>query len=145
MQASACVRELAARYGYGDLPIGACLEWIQRPADRLGLKAQAEWYVRDCLLAHAYGSPLMIIGIIMDQGNGYYQSAWGGGCGLFTRYPQLNPRPAYTALATMTRLLDKGKFVRVLPANSDGVYAAPVSTPPPEPSMRSGRTAGNAT
>ncbi len=115
------LKELAKRMGYGDIPITACTEWIGRMTERLGHKTQAEWKVRDGLLALAYGFDTISIGGINDAGDGYYYSIWANG-GLTHRYPGLEPKPAYAAVATLTQVLDQAQFVRFVPTGSTVTY-----------------------
>jgi hypothetical protein len=57
-----------------------------------------------------------------------------GSSGLCRRNPQFYPRPAYVALATLTRVLDQVAAPRQVPTGSDSVYAL-------EFARRDGRTA----
>ncbi|MDD5704841.1 MAG: hypothetical protein PHR35_02880 [Kiritimatiellae bacterium] len=125
---SLLVKETARKFGYGDVPISACPEWVFRPADSLGLKTHAEWVMRDCLIAHAYGSPLITPLMICDQGNSYYHSTWGGGQAFTTRYPLLQPKPAYVAMSTLTRVLDQAKLKRVVPSGSTSLHIVEFET-----------------
>jgi hypothetical protein len=115
------LRELARKMGYGDVPVTACTEWIGRMTEKLGLREQAEWKARDGLLALAYGYDTISIAGINDAGDGYYYSIWGNG-GLNERYPIMAPKPAYAAVATLTRVLDKAKFQRFIPTGSTVCY-----------------------
>ncbi len=116
------LRELARKMGYGDVPVMACTEWIGRMTEKLGHRTQAEWKVRDGLLALAYGFETISIGGLNDAGNGYYYSIWGNG-GLTGRWPELAPKPSYAAVATLTQVLDHAKFVRFVPTGSTVLYA----------------------
>jgi hypothetical protein len=122
VQAAWYLRETARQLGYGDVPVTATSEWINRRDRALGLKTQAEWYVRDALQALAYGFDTIALGSIHDAGEGYYYSAWGAG-GLTGRYPLMQPKPAYAAFATLTRVLDSAKFQRAFPTGSHSLYA----------------------
>lgn len=115
------LRELARKTGYGDLPVTACTEWLGRMTERLGLRTQAEWKVRDGLLALAYGFDTISIAGINDAGDGYYYSIWANG-GLNYRYPYLAPKPAFSAVATLTQVLDQAKFQRMVPTGSPVLY-----------------------
>jgi hypothetical protein len=115
------LRETARQMGYGDVPITACTEWIGRMTDRLGLQKQAEWKVRDGLLALAYGFDTISIAGINDATSGYYYSIWANG-GLCFRYPIMAPKPAYAAVATLTQVLDQAKFERFVPTGSTTLY-----------------------
>ncbi len=115
------LREVARRMGYGDIPITATTEWIGRMTERLGLETQAEWKVRDALLALAYGMDTISIGGLNDASSGYYQSIWANG-GLCFRYPTMAPKPAYLAVAILTQVLDQAKFQRFVPTGSTVLY-----------------------
>ncbi|CAN5392634.1 hypothetical protein BH09VER1_BH09VER1_08160 [soil metagenome] len=122
LQSAWFLRETARQMGYGDIPITACTEWIGRMTERLGLQKQAEWKVRDGLLALAYGFDTISIAGINDAGSGYYFSGWANG-GLCYRYPTMAPKPAYAAIATLTQVLDHAKFQRMVPTGSSVLYA----------------------
>lgn len=113
----------AEKMGYENLPVYSSPEWVYRPADQLGLKKQAEWYMRDILLTLALGAELIIPSNILDHGDCYYHSDYGKGHALFTRYTQLFPRPWYAAYAVLTNVLDRTQFVRNLAADSFTFYA----------------------
>jgi hypothetical protein len=120
------LRELAKKMGYGDVPVTATTEWIGRMVEGgrpHGLREQAEWKVRDGLLALAYGYDTISIAGINDASDAYYYSIWANG-GLNYRYPIMAPKPAYAAIATLTQVLDKAKFVRFIPTGSTVFYLA---------------------
>lgn len=116
------LRELARKTGYGDVPVTACTEWIGRMTEKLGLRTQAEWKVRDGLLALAYGFDTISIAGINDCGSGYYYSIWANG-NLCSRYPDMMPKPAYAAVATLTQVLDQAKYQRFVPTGSLVLHA----------------------
>lgn len=115
------LRETARKMGYADVPVTACTEWIGRMTEKLGLQKQAEWKVRDGLLALAYGLDTISLAGINDASSGYYYSIWANG-GLCYRYPTMAPKPAYAAVATLTRVLDRAKFQRLVPTGSTVLY-----------------------
>ena len=113
----------ARKYGY-DAPVTSCYEWryrTTRPGDLTWLQ-QAQLYVRDCLGALAFRMPHINPALLYDAGNGYFRSRWGA-TGVCRRYPLLNPKPAYLALSTMTLVLDRAEFVRLLDTPSTSLYA----------------------
>lgn len=114
-------RETARRMGH-DLPVNGCYEFTARTERTLGERRQAEFYVRDILISLAYGFERVSPGIIMDAGNAYYNTLWGGG-GLCRRYPLLYPKQAYVGIATVTRVLDRATFTGKLDTGSLTVYA----------------------
>ena len=122
MQSAWLLRQTARKLGCTDAKITACYEWVGRSARPLGLSAQAEWYARDALQARAYGFRSIALGTIHDAGKGYYHTIWGAG-GLCDRYPYMYPKPAYAAMATLTRVLDGAVCERPLPTGSLSLFA----------------------
>jgi hypothetical protein len=114
-------REAARRFGH-DLPVTGCFEFTARTDRNLGPRVQAEWIVRDMLLCHAYHFQHINPAIIHDAGNAYFNSLWGAG-GLCRRNPLLYPKPAYVAVATLTRVLDQVRPLRRVETGSTTVYA----------------------
>lgn len=122
VQSTWYLRETARALGYPDIPVTAAYEWINRRSPTLGLEAQAEWYARDGLTAQAYGFDTIALGTINDAGAGYFHTPWGAG-GLTRRYPLMEPKPAYLALAAQTRILDRAKYEREVPTGLLSLYA----------------------
>ncbi|MCM8816441.1 MAG: hypothetical protein NC913_02885 [Candidatus Omnitrophica bacterium] len=120
-QAAWFVRETGRKFGY-EIPVTSCYEWIYRQDRILGLKTQAEWYVRDALIALAYRFPTISLALLYDVGNCYYNTLWGAS-GLLKRYPLLYPKPSYVAIANLTRVLDRAEFVKRVPTRSLTLYA----------------------
>jgi len=110
-------------YGYGDKQLAICYEWLTRATNpgNLSLRDQAAYYVRDCLLALAFGVPRVSPAGIVDVGNSYYYSNWGAG-GLCRQRPELNPKPAYAAYATLTLMLDEASCERRLDTGSTSLF-----------------------
>lgn len=121
MQSAWFLRESARKLGYGDVPLTAAYEWMNRHSDRVGLRSQAEWHIRDALHGLAYGFDTIALGSIHDAGTGYYYSLWGGG-GLTRRYPVMEPKPVYAAIATHTQVMDGAKFERKIPTGLLSLY-----------------------
>jgi hypothetical protein len=121
MQSAWLLRQTARVMGY-PARITACYEWLGRRDQVLGLGGQAEWYLRDGLQARAYGFESIKLGPIHDAGKGYYHTLWGSGA-LCGRYPYMYPKPAYVALATLTRQLDGARFKRLVPTGSSTLLA----------------------
>lgn len=112
------LREYSRKFGY-DAPVTTGYEWTYRstkPGDLSPLE-QAQFYLRDILLAHAYSAPNINPGLIYDVGDAYYYSRWGG-TGLMSRFPLLEPKPSYVAWAVLTRVLDQARYERNVPADS---------------------------
>ena len=120
-QGAYLARDVARRFGR-DLPVTGCYEYTARCERNLGPQRQAEFYVRDVLMAHAYNYQHISPGLLYDAGNAYGHTLWGGG-GICRRYPLLYPKPAYVALAAVTAALDQVKFRRKVPTGSLTVYA----------------------
>jgi len=127
-QAGWMMREVARKYGYRKWGVACCQEVNYRHDRLLGQQLQAEWYVRDALLAFAYRSPFINLGGLYDAGNTYNSSFWGAVC-FCRRYPFLYPKKAYVAVATLTRVLDRVMFIREMPAGCNSVYALEFSRP----------------
>ena len=110
--------------GYPDTPIRMCQE-ICFPATNpgnLSLRTQAAYYVRHVMHMLAWRMPVVRPNWLTDAGNTYYFGNWGAS-GLCHAKPEVNPKPAYVACATMTLLLDGATFTRVLDTGSSVVYA----------------------
>ncbi len=122
VQSAWYLRETARHFGYNDAKITGCYEWIGRMHTKLGLKLQAEYYIRDVLHARAYGFHTIAPGAIHDAGQAYFHSIWGNGAFCY-RYPYMYPKPSYAAMATHTRVLDSTKFTRMTPTGSTSLYA----------------------
>lgn len=114
-------REVARKFGH-DLPVTGCFEFTARTERNLGPRRQAEWIVRDMLLCHAYGFRHINPAILHDAGNAYHNTLWGAG-GLCRRHPLLYPKPAYVAVATLTKVLDQVQPPRRVATGSATVYA----------------------
>ena len=114
-------REVARKFGC-DLPVTGCYEFTARIERNLGMKRQAEWIVRDMLLCHAYECRHINPAILHDAGNAYFNSLWGAG-GLCQRNPLLYPKPAYVAVAALTKVLDRVKPPKRIDTGSTTVYA----------------------
>jgi hypothetical protein len=115
------LREIARHNGY-PWGVTSCYETNYRQERLLGPERQAQWYVRDLLLSHAYRFPYISIALLHDVGNSYHGSFWGA-TGLCRRYPLLYPKPSYVAVATATRVLDRVTLRREVPTGSRSVYA----------------------
>ncbi len=113
--------ETARKFGC-DIPLAGCFEYTSRAERDLGAQRHAEWYARDMLIGLAYRFPTISPGGIEDVGNAYYDTLWGAS-GLCQRSPLHYPKPAYVALATLTKVLDGAKLVRQMPSGSSSAYA----------------------
>ncbi len=113
--------ETARKFGY-DLPLTGCFEFTSRAERDLGSQRHAEWYARDMLIGLAHRFPTISAAGIEDVGNSYYDALWGGS-GLCQRHPLHYPKPAYAALATLTKVLDSVRLARQLDTGSSSAHA----------------------
>jgi hypothetical protein len=113
--------ETARRFGY-DIPLAGCFEFTSRAERDLGAQRHAEWYARDVLTGLAYRFPTISPAGIEDVGNAYYDHLWGAS-GLCERQPLHYPKPAYVALATLTKMLDRVQLVQQMPTGSSSAHA----------------------
>ena len=115
------LKDLADMYGYTNGP-AACYEWKSHVRRNFfgNLRKHAAWYMRDCLIALAWGARQVTVLSGPEIGNSYYNTCWGGGA--LTRSPLLQPLPMVAAVATLTRTLDRCRFSRLVPTGSKSVY-----------------------
>ena len=85
-------------------------------------REQMDIHLRWYLLSLAYGVNRFYSGAFAFDCGDYYGAEHYGGCGIFNRVPCYNPKPAYTAYATMTAMLEGATFDRWLPTGSPSVY-----------------------
>ena len=114
------LKDLAEHYGYTN-GVAACYEWKDRVRrfctnDR----KNAAWYMRDILMALAWGSPQVTVHTDTEIGNSYFNTVWGAGA--FTHGPVMQPLPHIAAVANLTRMLDRCKFSRLVPTGSQTAY-----------------------
>ena len=101
----------ARKFGY-DIPLTACFEYTSRA----GAPSAAARGVVCTRYAHRSRVPFPEISPagIEDVGNCYYDTS-GEHRDLLCRNPLHYPKPAYVALATLTKVLDSVKLVRQMP------------------------------
>ncbi|MBQ7722106.1 MAG: hypothetical protein IJT64_04280 [Kiritimatiellae bacterium] len=97
-------------------------EFVYRTERDLGIRTQAEYYIRDILISLAHDYYLISPGIFFDCSSGYYNGLWGGS-GLTYRSPWVYPKPAIVAYGVLTKALDGVKFSRQIDTGSTTVYA----------------------
>lgn len=116
--------ELLKAYGYEEKPVIQCYEicYPSTNPGNLAPETQAEYLVRHAVHSMVWGIPEIRFGCILDVGSSYRFSNWGAS-GLARWMPELNVKPAYVAVATMTRSLDGAKFSRALDLGSPSLYA----------------------
>ena len=123
-------RQLLDAYGYKDKPITACYEICVPNTNpgNLDPRTQADYYVRHAMHYWAWDIPQMRVGIIGDVGNSYRFSNWGAS-GICRMMPEMAVKPSFVSLATLTRVLDGAKLVRVVPLGSDSLYGVEFDRP----------------
>jgi len=115
--------EIMKYYGYDDIPLDICYEWMSRGTSpgNLTVEQQRDYYMRDALLGLAWGLRFINPGIITDASNGYYFSNWGS-TGFCYGIPEMNPKPSYVGFAVLTQLLDGSTFKKALSTSSSSLY-----------------------
>ena len=115
------LRELARIQGYDGVEPTACLEWSTRRLRQNGPRRNAEYRIRDALVALAWNSRLVPLTTVCETTSAYYNTVWSEAA--LSRPPLLYPLPVFPAIATLTQVLDGAKFARMLPTGSATVYA----------------------
>ena len=125
------LRETAARFGYRHLKLNACNEYVfrpERPYHVVPDKAYRErmqvtdFSLRDYLISLAHGCWTISTGHLEDCNTQYYDTNWGAG-GQCTFYPYSYPKRLFTALATLTKVMDRAKLAKVYPTGAGAAYA----------------------
>jgi hypothetical protein len=116
-------RQLLDAYGYTDKKVSQAHETLypSTTPGNLSYQSQADYFVRNALHSLAWGMPRISLGSLTDLGNSYYHSNWGGS-GLMTRQPEVAPKPAALAVATMTSMLDGATYRDFLETGSRSAY-----------------------
>ncbi len=104
-----------------NVPITACYEWTYRTSRELGMLKQAQWYMRDAMVAYAYGYKQIPIGGACDYATPYNNGGAYGQVGLCTR--EFQPKPAYVAAAVLTRILDQAVFEKQVATDDATLFA----------------------
>lgn len=123
-------RQVLDAYGYTDKPVTLCYEtgYPGTNPGNLSLQTQAAYLTRIALLSMAWEMPFIHIGCLVDVGNSYYHSNWGSS-GMCRAYPEMNVKPSYVAMATLTGVLDGAKFDGAMRTGSPSVYALRFALP----------------
>jgi hypothetical protein len=121
-------RQLLDVHGYKDKPVTVCYESCYTTSMPGKEQEQADYLVRHALHALAWNIPEIKLGQICDMGNGFYFSHYGP-IGLCRARPELNVKPAFVAVATLTRILDGAKYARVVPLGSPALYGMEFTRP----------------
>lgn len=117
-------RQILDHYGYNDTPLRQCYEVIYPSTNpgNLSPRTHASYLIRHLIHSLAWEIPIIRPAMIADAGNSYYFSHWGA-TGLCYAWPNLSPKPAYVAIATLTQALDGASFRRVIETTSPTTYA----------------------
>jgi hypothetical protein len=121
-------RQLLDTYGYKDKPVSLCYESCYTTSMPGKEQEQADYLVRHGLHALAWNIPEIKLGQICDMGNSFYFSHYGP-IGLCRVRPELNVKPSFVAVATLTRVLDGARFARVVPLGSPALYGMEFTRP----------------
>lgn len=114
------LKETARKFGY-NIPLTGCYEFTCRAERDLSPRTQAEWYTRDFLFGLAHRFATISPGEIEDVGNAYYDSFYGA-AGICQRRGLLYPKPAYVAIATLTKVLDGAELLQQVPTGSSSAH-----------------------
>jgi len=88
----------------------------------LGHRAAADYYVRTAVLSLALGTSRLHFCFTLHDCADYWGSVHYGCIGITGPWPEFNPKPAFPAYATMTRLLDIMAFDGYVPTGSPSAY-----------------------
>ncbi len=99
------------RLGYDDVPIIHTESYFPTSHPlALGPRGSADSYVRTAVLSLALGTSRLLWCFTLHDCADYWGSTHYGCIGVVGRRPEYNPKPAFPAYATMTRLLDRVNF-----------------------------------
>lgn len=122
------LRETARLFGYSNLTMNACNEYVFRTERRLNrtdsrerLMEVADFTVRDYLISMAHGCSIISTGHLEDAADAYYDTNWGAG-GQCTAYPYSYPKRMFTALAVLSRVLDCATYQRMIDAGERSAF-----------------------
>ena len=120
--------ETGRYFGYSNLTLNACNEYVFRPERRVNRKGSpgsimkmTNYAVRDYLLSLAHGCGIISSGHLEDCNDQYYDTNWGCG-GQCTFYPFSYPKRMYTAISVFTRVMDKATYRRSVPTGAHAAY-----------------------
>lgn len=117
------LREELKRCGYTGIPIVHTESYFP-PSHPLALghRVAADYYVRTAVLSLALGTSRFLFCFTLHDCAGYWGSVHYGCIGITGPRPEFNPKPAFPAFATMTRLLDVVQFDGYVPTGSHSAY-----------------------
>jgi len=111
------------RLGYDDVPVIHTESYF--PTSHrlaLGPRGSADHYVRTSVLSLALGTTRLMWCFTLHDCADYWGSTHYGCIGVIGRRPEYNPKPAFPAYATMTRLLDRVEYDGYVPTGSLTAY-----------------------
>ncbi|MBM4039166.1 MAG: hypothetical protein FJ290_11700 [Planctomycetes bacterium] len=117
------LQEEMKRCGYTGIPIIHTESYF--PSSHplaLGHHTAADYYVRTSVLSLALGTSRFLFCFTLHDCAGYWGSTHYGCIGITGPRPEFNPKPAFPAYATMTRLLDQVQCDGYVPTGSQSVY-----------------------
>jgi len=123
------LKQAMKKYGYEKVPVIHTESYYPSSHElALGARGSADSYVRSAVLSLALGSTTFANCWTLQDCGGYWGSQHYGCIGVLGREPEANPKPALTAFATMTRLLDNAQFDGFVPTGSHTVYCVRFAT-----------------
>lgn len=115
------IRKTARIYGYPER-MNAPWEWKCRTERyERSFRGAAALVARDGLIAHALGYTTIPFEIGCEVANSYADTIWD--MATFSRWPLAYPSENALAIATLTLVLDRAKFERLVPTGSLSAYA----------------------
>ncbi len=124
------LREEMKRCGYEGIPIIHTESYFASSHPlALGPRTAADHYVRTSVLSLALGTAKFMWCFTLHDCADYWGSNHYGCIGITGPRPEFNPKPAFPAYATMTRLLDQANFDGYVPTGSHSAYCVRFKTP----------------
>jgi len=117
------LRQEMKRCGYDGVPIIHTESYF--PSSHplaLGPRTAADYYVRTAVLSLALGTSRFMFCFSLHDCADYWGSVHYGCIGITGPRPEFNPKPAFPAFATMTRLLDVFDYGGYVPTGSHSAY-----------------------
>ena len=122
------LRDLALEYGYDKVWPEACYEWKTRQRRNFDSpRLQAAIIARDGIVGLAWGSRNITLSMSAEPDGCYFGGSWSGGS--HSKNPECRPHPMAAAVATLTLVLDRCTFSRLVPTGSDTIYAVEFRDP----------------
>jgi hypothetical protein len=123
------LKQAMKKYGYEKVPVIHTESYYPSSHElALGHRGSADSVVRTAVLSLALGSTTFANCWTLQDCSGYWGSQHYGCIGLVGREPEANPKPALTAFATMSRLLDSVEFDGFVPTGSHTAYCVRFTT-----------------